>query len=149
MFLLPARAPSSSPLFATPELLRMTSALLARTGRGALATRGPKGAPHGSIVRVTVDAEGAPLFAIGAGEPHVDHLGRDARASLLVVDPCSQAESRFRVTLTGLAIPARDLPAGPRRTLGRSPSYRLRADRIHVAWPERSVWFRVREGALA
>ncbi|HEX2256697.1 MAG TPA: pyridoxamine 5'-phosphate oxidase family protein [Afifellaceae bacterium] len=86
-------------------------ALLARCGTGALATLSADGQPFASFVTTAPGEDGAPLLLLSQLAVHTRNLERDARASLLLVEPDETASdplARSRLTLTGIVGRAAD-----------------------------------------
>lgn len=78
--------------------------LLTRCGTGTLATAGAGGHPFASFVTTAPDAGGAPLLLLSRLAVHTRNLERDARASLLLVEPeqgASDPLARSRLTISG------------------------------------------------
>jgi putative heme iron utilization protein len=101
---------------------RTAKRLLRESGKGALATLLPVGAPYASLVTVATAMDGAPVLLLSRLARHTAHITADPRASLLledanVRDPLEGA----RVSLSGILSRTED-PALARRFLARHPS---------------------------
>ena len=126
--------------------------VLARARRGALATVSPTGMAVGTILPLAIDEASAPYFALHAWGEHAQHLARDDRASVLIVDPeSSDGPSPVRVTLVGRAHPvAGGAAAAARAAIGASEQhqiYRLDVSRLRVAAGPRAAWLSPPAGA--
>ncbi|HXY90232.1 MAG TPA: DUF2470 domain-containing protein [Xanthobacteraceae bacterium] len=95
--------------------------LLRETGKGALATLLPGGAPYASLVTVASAMDGAPILLLSRLARHTANLAGDSRASLLLEsgggrDPLEGG----RLSLSGTLARTED-PAARRRFLARHP----------------------------
>jgi len=96
--------------------------LLRETGKGALATLLPGGAPYASLVIVATAMDGAPILLLSRLARHTANIAGDSRASLLLEggdggrDPLESG----RVSLSGALARTED-PAARRRFLARHP----------------------------
>lgn len=101
---------------------------------GSLATLQADGGPFASLVSVATTSAGEPVLLISRLAVHTRNLGRDARASLLLVAPGGEAGDPLagaRLTLIGQVAPRDADPLLPRRFLARHPeaeSYATFAD---------------------
>src|SRR5690606_9521702 len=66
-----------------------------------LATLSPDGSPLATLVAVTDDGRGAPLFLLSSLAEHTKNLKAEPRASVLISGAESSSLDRPRVTLTG------------------------------------------------
>ncbi len=103
--------------------------LVAAGRRGALSTLAtdPAGYPYGSVASYALDERGNPLFFISLMAEHTQNAIRDARASLLVVEPSPEGADPLasgRVTLLGLLaeVPPGDRDAVRDRYLAANPT---------------------------
>jgi putative heme iron utilization protein len=92
------RAPQPfSPTVAAKRVLRSA-------GTGALATLSADGSPFASLVTVATAPDGGPILLISRLAVHTQNLARDARSSLLLVEPGGEAGDPLagaRLTLVG------------------------------------------------
>ena len=98
--------------------------LLTRCGTGTLATVGAGGHPFASFVTTAPDAGGAPLLLLSRLAVHTRNLERDARASLLLVEPEQEASdplARSRLTVSGTMNRAADQDIARTAFLTRHP----------------------------
>jgi hypothetical protein len=128
-----------------PELMSTARRALMRARRGALATISPAGAPLGSILPFALDEVHTPYFALHDWADHANHLVRDDRCSLLVVDPDRAPDTpATKITLVGRAhLIAGDIADAARAALGAPPThrvYRLVVARLRVSSAGRSAW---------
>ncbi|HMJ36940.1 MAG TPA: DUF2470 domain-containing protein [Baekduia sp.] len=92
--------------------------LLAATNVATLATLSDDGGPWGSMVTYAALPDGSPVLCVSQLAEHGRNLARDARASLVVVDPAPVADplAAGRVTLAGAVI----RPAGEEHAAARA-----------------------------
>jgi putative heme iron utilization protein len=76
-------------------------ALLRNARTATLATAGPSGAPLATLVAVTDDGEGRPLFLLSGLAEHTRNLRANPLASVLISEGDSSSLNRPRVTLSG------------------------------------------------
>ncbi|MCW3004099.1 MAG: hypothetical protein JWQ20_3397 [Conexibacter sp.] len=103
-----APPPVPAPLTEVAPVPRRSAAeeartLLAGTNVATLATLSDDGGPWGSMVTYATLPDGSPVLCVSALAEHGRNLARDARASLVVVDPAPADDplSAGRVTLAG------------------------------------------------
>ncbi len=121
-----------------PETARR---LLAEAGHAALASLGPDGHPHASLVLLATAPDLTPLMLLSDLSQHAAHLKADPRMSLLI-DGATRAERDLtepRLTVTGRAAPLDD-GALVDRFVARHPSARTYAGfadfRLYAVTPQ-------------
>lgn len=97
----------------SPSHAERAKTLVAQASSGSLATiaRRPEGYPFGSTVDYALDARGRPILSLSTLAEHTKNAKKDARASLLVLEPERESEVRLaggRVTLVGTLEPGTD-----------------------------------------
>jgi putative heme iron utilization protein len=91
---------------------------------GSLATLNADGTPFASLVTIATTPAGEPILLVSGLAAHTRNLDRDARASLLLVEPGGEGGDPLagaRLSMTGSVTPAEDDPMLKRRFLARHP----------------------------
>ncbi|MGL5114932.1 MAG: HugZ family protein [Beijerinckiaceae bacterium] len=136
---------TAQPDFDAPALAR---SLLATATHGALATHGPGGTPHVTLVALAQDADDAPVIITSHLSGHTGHMERDPRVSLLVADiGKGDPLAHPRLTLSGRAVAVH--PGEPAYDRIR-PLYLLRNPKAQIYVDLPGFWFwRIEPATLA
>lgn len=129
----PRIAPTKTHIAAVRRLLHASRV-------ATLATLGPDGAPHASLVTMAVDHDGTPILLLSGLADHTRNLEADARASLLIdaARALPNPQTGPRVTLMGQAEKVTD--ADRRERLGRRFLARHPGAALYAGFGDFAFW---------